>query len=81
MEDGRRLLTFRGLVRRPESPYFGNPIAFRPDGRWIAAEGHDGRVVAWDAETGRDVYSLIRSPGARSPWRTARTAAGSPRPP
>ena len=38
-------------------------MAFRPDGRWLAAAGYDGLVVVRDVETGREIHTLIGHSG------------------
>ena len=52
----------RGMVQWRRSDY-GNAIAFHPDGRWFAAASADGRVMAWDVETGREVHRLVGHSG------------------
>ena len=51
------------------------PVAFSPDGQWIASGDWDNKVFLWDALTMEFIASLPHSGNIRS-WPLARTARG-----
>jgi hypothetical protein len=36
-------------------------VTFSPDDRWIVSAGHDGTIRYWDAETGKEVATIMVS--------------------
>src|SRR5262249_31140898 len=42
-----------------------NSVAFAPDGQTLAAAGRDGRLVVWDAATGKERLHILAHPGHR----------------
>ena len=72
--------TATGRLLRPPMPHtnYVQAVAFRPDGRVLAAGDYHGLVRTWDTTTGREVgqplrqgsivASLAYSPRRRGPW-------------
>ena len=51
------------------------PVAYSPDGQWIASGGWDNKVRLWDALTGESI-AILPHPGISARWPLARTARG-----
>jgi WD40 repeat protein/tRNA A-37 threonylcarbamoyl transferase component Bud32 len=72
--DGREVRTLRHEDKLQS-------VAVSPDARFLATgDNAVGRIRAWDAATGQEVYACGPEGGPSGPWRSAPTAAGSPRP-
>jgi WD40 repeat protein/serine/threonine protein kinase len=65
---GKELLTLRGAPPRPGDGGFNPPLAWSPDGRWLAALNWDGSVSTWDTadrQEGTPTAPLRRVPNER----------------
>ena len=54
-------------------------VAFSPDDRYLASAGADGSIKVWDTTSWAVRTSIPRTTAPPSGWRSAPTAAGSPR--
>jgi WD40 repeat protein len=51
-------------VRRFAGPRDGiKSVAFSPNGTTLAASSRDGRIVLWEAATGKEVLNILAHPG------------------
>jgi WD40 repeat protein len=63
-EISKELLTLRGHVDEVAT------VAWSPDGRRLATGSFDGRAKIWDAETGKELLTLL-TPGGKFVWSVA----------
>jgi WD40 repeat protein len=68
---GQEVRRFEGLKDNIKS------VAFSPDGKTLAGSSRDGRLLLWDAATGKEKLHILAHPAAQAGGATAAASVGA----